>query len=230
MPIDNPWHDLPVTPPYVLPCDMPAVAAFNSNTAKKNLLIQTNLLPEPFFGPLDAPVVVLLLNPGVGGGEEDLHKQSPYKEELLAALKSEKSPHFHLREHAHGPGYNWWSRVAGSLIKNEEIGQKKLSENLLCLEYFPYHSINFKHTHLRLPSQEFTFDQVRRAMAREAVIVSGRGFSIWCGAVPELANYPWICKLKSRNAAITSGNTKDDRFPLILKAITKGQIKNLEPC
>lgn len=55
-------------------------------------------------------------------------------------------------------------------------------------------------------------------MERGAVIVTGRGFPIWCGAVPELAAYENICRIKSRNAAITEGNTVG--FKLIENALS----------
>ena len=56
-------------------------------------------------------------------------------------------------------------------------------------------------------------------MAREAVIVTGRGFRIWCGAVPELASYEHACMIKSRNASITKGNTTDGKFDLIVEKL-----------
>lgn len=219
MTIRNPWCDLPCNPPYLLPSDHHTIEVFNK-TANENHRVHTHLLPEPFFGPLAAPVVVLLLNPGAGGEGDYLHEQTTFKEGLIAALTSDNSPHFHLREGAQGPGHDWWCRVAGSLIKHEQIGQKGLANNLLVLEYFPYHSISFNHTHLRLPSQEFTFDQVRRAIKRNAAIIIGRGFPIWCGAVPELASYPHLCMIKSRNAAITERNTKDN-FDLVVDKLTE---------
>lgn len=218
MTVPNPWHDLPNEAPYVLPSDRHTVEVFN-RTAGANHRIHTNLLPEPFFGRLDAPVVVLLLNPGVGGDEDQLHQQPDFKKGLLAALTSDKGPHFHLRQGAHGPGHEWWRRVAGRLINDELIGQQGLANNLLCLEYFPYHSRSFNHTHLRLPSQKFTFDQVRGAMERKAIIITGRGFPIWCGTVPELASYEHLCMIKSRNAAITKGNITENKFDLIVEKL-----------
>ena len=72
----NPWSSLPDSPPFVLADDKRAIEAFNQK-AKKNAIIQTDMLPEPFVGSLHAPVFVLLENLGAGGGEEDfaLHRQ-----------------------------------------------------------------------------------------------------------------------------------------------------------
>ena len=72
----NPWSSLPDSPPFVLADDKRAIEAFNQE-AKKNAIIQTEMLPEPFVGSLNAPVFVLLENPGAGGGEEDfaLHRR-----------------------------------------------------------------------------------------------------------------------------------------------------------
>ena len=63
---DNPWPSLPDSPPFVLANDKRAIEAFNQK-AKKNAIIQTDMLPEPFVGSLHAPVFVLLENPGAGG-------------------------------------------------------------------------------------------------------------------------------------------------------------------
>ena len=78
--VRNPWSSLPDSPPFVLADDKRAIEAFNQK-AKKNAIIQTDMLPEPFMGSLNAPVFVLLENPGAGGGEEDfaLHRQPEFQ-------------------------------------------------------------------------------------------------------------------------------------------------------
>ena len=65
--VRNPWSSLPDSPPFVLADDKRAIEAFNQK-ARKNAIIQTDMLPEPFMGSLNAPVFVLLENPGAGGG------------------------------------------------------------------------------------------------------------------------------------------------------------------
>jgi hypothetical protein len=50
-------------PPYVYAMDNLAVDAFNAH-ARDEHRIHTDVLPEPFLGRKDAPIVLLNLNPG----------------------------------------------------------------------------------------------------------------------------------------------------------------------
>lgn len=59
----NPWQGLPPSPPYILPDDSVPVVAFNLKSTEVTKY-DLRLFPEPFFGRPDAPVVVLMLNPG----------------------------------------------------------------------------------------------------------------------------------------------------------------------
>jgi len=68
----NPWEALDVdgAGPYVLEEDKPALAAAEATCARKGEEFakrygyRTNLLPDPFTGDPDAPIVVFTLNPG----------------------------------------------------------------------------------------------------------------------------------------------------------------------
>ena len=60
---DNPWQRLPLDAPFVLPEDHAAIANFNAS-APGEKFVHLEVLPEPFLGRPDAPVVVLGLNPG----------------------------------------------------------------------------------------------------------------------------------------------------------------------
>jgi hypothetical protein len=60
--MDNPWRSLRMEAPYVYEADEPAIAAFNARASDEHRL-QTDVLPEPFLGRKDAPIVLLNLNP-----------------------------------------------------------------------------------------------------------------------------------------------------------------------
>ena len=206
MTIRNPWRDLPNSDPYVLPDDRPFVETFN-RSATENTYIHTELLPEPFLGRLAAPVVVLLLNPGFSEDDNKFHAQPEFCSRLRKAIRAENefSTHFHLDRAAGGPGCDWWLRSAGPLI--QEVGRECVADNLLAIEYFPYHSRKFGHAHRRLPSQEFSFSLVRSAIAREAEIICVRGANVWFGAVPELASYSRLSQVHNpRSASLSAKN------------------------
>ena len=56
----NPWVALPTQPPFVLPEDRPALEAFNRvsrQRIKADFRVETRMLPEPFVGRLNAPII-----------------------------------------------------------------------------------------------------------------------------------------------------------------------------
>ena len=63
MSLDNPWTHLPTRAPFVLREDREAIESFNRRT-RLETQIETALLPVPFVGRIDAPVILLLLKPG----------------------------------------------------------------------------------------------------------------------------------------------------------------------
>jgi hypothetical protein len=83
--VDNPWADLPETPPFVAPADAPFIARYPSHVASLRL----DLLPAPYLGKPDASVYVLMLNPG---GRHDDFKYGPdFVQERRRALRFEAS-------------------------------------------------------------------------------------------------------------------------------------------
>jgi hypothetical protein len=97
---------------------------------------------------------------------------------------------------------------------------ESLPSRLLSVEFSPYHSKSFGHGHLRLPSQEYSFQLVKQAMQREALIVCMRGQSLWFGAIPELATYDRLLNLRNpRSASLSPGNLNG--FDQILAAVNK---------
>ena len=60
--MENPWLHLPTEPPYVLDGDREYVETFNNglNDSRHKHYLQLNeLLPEPFVGAKDAPILLL---------------------------------------------------------------------------------------------------------------------------------------------------------------------------
>jgi hypothetical protein len=204
--IQNPWVDLPARAPFVLPDDRPFVEAFNSS-APSSLRIRTELLPEPFLGNPEAPVVLLALNPGWGPADAAWHRRPTFRRRVFACLRHDpsESPFYHLDPTHDSPGRRWWTKNLRHLVS--EVGEYALARQLICVEYFPYHSLAFGHDTLRLPSQAYGFQLVRRAVARGAVILQLRGRRLWEGAVPELVRYRGRhITQTARSAAVSPAN------------------------
>jgi hypothetical protein len=218
----SPWSQLRPARECVLASDAEYVKAFNRR-ATANTRIKTTLIPEPYFGDAAAPVVLLLLNPGVSRSDARWHAISDYRRRLLESVQSTKpAEHFHLRSEADAPGATWWRRACRPLVEglglDEVAGFDLLSKRLLCVEYFPYHSKTFAHGHLRLPSQEYSFRLVAEGVARGAEVVCMRGEKAWKGAVPALEGYKRYRKLKNPRASALSAKNVP-RFKQLLAAI-----------
>jgi hypothetical protein len=204
--VDNPWQRLPLQAPFVLPEDAPLVNAFNVS-ASDNLTLHTELLPEPFLGSPDAPVVLLSLNPGYSPDDLRHHQDPLFASRSRANLLHLPAayPFYLLAPDLSAPGRHWWDRKLGPLSR--VAGREAVARGVLCVEYFPYHSRQFGHRALLIPSQAYSFTLVREALNREAIIVFLRGERYWMMAVPELAIYPHLCRVRSvQNPVISPAN------------------------
>ncbi|MBR2610551.1 hypothetical protein, partial [Desulfovibrio sp.] len=115
----NPWCFLPEAQPFVLQADAAAVAAFNQKYAGTPYELHTELPPEPFSGRLDAPIVLLNLNPGYSEddatimlGDADFQQAMKNTREFVV----QDYPFYHLN-----PGFK--SVFGNSFINNETFQQ-----------------------------------------------------------------------------------------------------------
>jgi hypothetical protein len=186
--------------------------------------IHTALLPEPFLGSFDAQVLLLNLNPGYAPENHEVHRRPSFVRALRRTLRGTGQPYpfYYLDPTPDGGGHRWWrSRLkALTTATSEEI----VARRVLCVEYFPYHSVRFAHTAVRVPSQEYGFWLVREALQRRAVVIVMRARRLWENAVPELRAYKWLFGLNSpQNVSITPRNCPEG-FNVALRQLTRGSI------
>jgi hypothetical protein len=86
--IVNPWRLLPLLPPYALAEDARALDAFSARAAHDKRY-DLSLFPEPFFGSLSAPVLLLALNPGWSPNDASVHGQPWFAEQSRRSLAHE---------------------------------------------------------------------------------------------------------------------------------------------
>lgn len=225
----NPWVNIPNSPPYVLPEDEIYIDAFNNYSTShptknhSNFLINLQQTPEPRLGPINAPLVILQQNPSCNV----VHAPTIAGQVIpnLASVRNEYAPHEGLRSLA--PLDTWWRRILAELI--EIFPPHQLACEVCSIEYFPYRSTNFTHSRMRLPSQAYTFDLVRHALKRQAIIVITAMDSSWIQAVPELylrSTSQYVFSTKSpRNKSISRRNLPDGVFDQIVQKI-RNSIKN----
>ena len=216
----NPWSAVPPQSPYVLQCDREAINEYNAKAGKK-YEVRLDVLPEPFVGFEKAPVVLLNLNPGFDEKDPAVHARPEFQALLRNNYGQGPSafPFYFLDPTVESPGRQWWERKLRWLLQKFE--PKQLARSLLCVEYFPYHSIRFRHASLQLPSQEYGFGLVRSAIVRGSVVVIMRGERYWKGRVPELCGYSRAFRLNSsQNVVISPRNCAG--FDVVVSAIRDG--------
>jgi len=217
--MQNPWQELPATSPYLLDIDR-VVVTENKAKFKADTDLHFELLPEPFLGNPNAPLILLNLNPGYSPDDITYHQQKSFIDLSVANLNHHPLvyPFFLLDPNLSAPGRVWWERKLSALIR--DTNRETVAKKVLCVEYFPYHSRKFGHHKMRLPSQEYSFHLVRQAMARNAVIVLMRSKKLWYSAVPELKEYQSLFSVRNvQNPTISLGNLPES-YASIIQALT----------
>ena len=218
--MSNPWVDLPLVPPYILAGDERHVLEFNAKVPPQ-LAVHLELIPEPFLGSPDAPVVLLNLNPGFDPRETRLHTHDTVFVELSRRnlLHEPLGYPFYLLDPriSASLGHQWWMRKLAAPI--QAAGAAAVARRFLCIEYFPYHSTRYRALPTELDSQQYNFALARQAIARGSLIVIMRGKTNWTRAVPELSSYKYVYELKSpQNVTISPGNCPDG-YPHIIRIL-----------
>ena len=202
----NPWLALPDHPPYILASDAQLIERFNAS-ADDSARIHLEIMPEPFLGRRGARVVLLNLNPGYSEEERHFHSLDEYfRQAILDNLrdKPQAYPFYFLDPAVRSPGHLWWQQRLRTLV--ERSSAENVSRNLLCVEYFPYHSKRYDGGVPMVPSQQHSFALVRAAIRRRAVIIVMRAQSLWTKAIPELSSARFHNLNSSQAVYITKNN------------------------
>jgi hypothetical protein len=221
---ENPWHRLPHRRPFVLPEDAAVVRDYNERASDDHKLHIDELLPEPFVGNPEAPVVVLGNNPGFNSDRAHYKQEACFLVRMRANLLHETldCPFVFFDPRVDPELRPWWERKLKGLL--DFFTHNQLAASILAIEHFPYPSRRYPpRWRGGLPSkaQDYSFDLVRKALERKAVIVLTRGKRRWLRDVPELAGYEGFCELRNKQrAGISSGNC--DRFREVVRAIASG--------
>jgi hypothetical protein len=178
---------------------------------------------------LDAPVVVLSLNPGYTGptaanpqfSDDWWHQQPAMIEAYRRNFAQEPTayPMFFLDPVlGQSPGGRYWNVALSDFIAI--CGAQAVANNLLVIESLPYHSFRYSAgpIGLNLPSLAFSHYQIKEAMKRNATIVVWRHKSGFERKVPGLASYPYVPVRSARSKYFSQGNVLD--FNRVADALT----------
>lgn len=169
----NPWKPLPPDAPWVLQEDdrvvMPEVDAGR---------VRVDVLPEPWSGHPDAPVVLLMKAPGFD--ERDLVDHA--RPEVREAIRRSHLPepgYFHpfSSDMAQTECQRWWRDMLGPLL--QEVDEHDVATGLFVAQAFPYHVVGSWPATVSVPSADYTVRLVEQAIARGALVVLMNGKAAW---------------------------------------------------
>jgi hypothetical protein len=228
MTLDNPWKRLPRKRPFILPSDQPAITTFN-RTAPLQFRIFDHLLPVPYLGLPEAPILLLNLNPGYSPEDESRQTTRRFQRAARKSLLHEAagfSAGFYFLDYRIegsdvdvGAGGRWWRRVFGRLLI--EFGNDVVARSFFCVEYFPYRSRKFRPLGVTLEPQLYGFQLVHSAMRRRAVIIIMRSQRLWCEAIPQLIRYSRLFTIRNVLRPSLSSRNCPEGFPYVLRILER---------
>lgn len=174
--IKNPWINLsPADGKFLLDIDREAVEA-HKLTAQRQHQFRLDMVPEPYLGRPDAPVVVLTGNPRFRPDDVEARARADVQERLLAGARREEldyplvwlDPQF-----ADTPGAAWYRSKLRLLC--EAVGPKAVSQGVAVYESLPYHSAELKQPRIPIPSQNYTNDLAKAAFDQDRIVIWLRG-------------------------------------------------------
>lgn len=216
---NNPWRLLPPFPPFVLPDDRDAVEAFNVRASAEHA-VHLELLPEPFLGNPEAPVVLLNLNPGFSDADHAAHQEPSFASASTDNLLHRRAqfPFFLLDPSIPSPGQHWWKQKLRRLIERTSL--LAVATNVFVIEIHGYHSRRFS-SRLALSSQRYTRQLVLNAVRRNATVIVMRGWRWWSELVPELSQNSVAFLRNVQNPTISPSNCPDI-FDTVVTRIRNG--------
>jgi len=217
----NPWLNLKkINNEYIAECDKPCLSCLR-HKFKGDYKLKFGPIPGPYTGdPKKSVVYVLALNPGYTAGKDE-RSCAKNKNIYIKNLKhlNKECPFIPFNTKFSGTGGQlWWEKKLGPIIT--KTSKETVSKFVFNAEYFPYYSKKYKSMKI-LPSQEYTFSLVRKAIKDNKIIILMRSKKIWYKAVPELKKYKYTYTLNSpQNPVISSKNIGgESKFNKIIKKI-----------
>jgi len=200
--------------------DRDSIDQYNRSVHNSDEKVIVESIPEPFIGnPESAKVVLLNLNPGHSENDTKAHSDPDFREAMMRNLRHEpqECPFYALNpQFAWTPCGIWW-RAHASKLQKAGLSWEAISNGLLVIEWFPYHS---KTSGLPIkpvcPSQEYSF-QLAREMLESKIVVGMRSKKFWLNVVPAVRDVPFL--KNPRNPHISPTNTGTELFDRIVKAL-----------
>jgi hypothetical protein len=219
--MDNPWKSLPNEAPFILPSDKSQIDAFNRRYSRNDhRTIRLDIRPEPYIGDINAPIVLLYLNPGYTADDQHLNAHDDGRDLWRGNVHQEPIPYpFYMLDPRvnWAPGARWWRRTLNKLICVSDL--ETVSKKVLCIEYFPYHSKGDPGFPGTVPSQLYGFHLVESAIDRGAVILATRACRAWREQVPRLNGYRNGFDTRNPQQAIIGPGNYSEGFSIVCELL-----------
>lgn len=218
----NPWVNI-CWSDTIADCDK---EEYNKLTQKQKDCLQTQLLPEPYWGDPQGDILFLCGNPGYSV-TDNCFVGNPDFEKLLKEVYSHQDIRAFWLEDSIIPkpicpvsrteitheGIKWWKRKIGKV--------KQLKETpFFVAEYFPYHSkesASFMRNSKRWASSDYTNFIISRFIEEKKPIIIMRWEAEWKDRIKELDGYKKLIVVKSkRSATISEHNLKEDGWKKLM--------------
>jgi hypothetical protein len=207
-------------------CCPPIAGLLTDSTLRCPMMIRTGCTlgscPKPFLGYHDAPVVVLMSNPGIDPADRTIDRSwlTPANRESLTAPNGTAIYSLSERVASTPGGIFWRSFTKGLLAARRDY--EVLARRILAVQLHGYHSRRPGRPRETLPSQHFQFSLVRSAMNRKAVIIVAYGGPSWYMHLPELRRYDkTVIKVSPQTRSIGLGNLTPEGRRLVMAALDK---------
>ncbi|MDR3305604.1 MAG: hypothetical protein LBS85_06245 [Clostridiales Family XIII bacterium] len=217
----NPWEDMDG---FVAKCDKDYIFDLQASERTEQKRLYLDLPPQPFHGNVSRSKMLLLsLNPGIKvqhDYEEQLHNEEFLAENTKCLRRADDAKLFSLNDRFAGTAHNkWWRKcltpkidqeihikLFGSVTKYRDF----LENNFSVIEFLGYHSEEAPGFIQRntIPSQEYSFELVRKAVKEKKTILIMRGKRLWIERVSELEDYPYLTLSNAQNATVSAKNVK----------------------
>jgi hypothetical protein len=231
----NPWLRLTSTMPYVLDEDRAVIERYNAWCKAKGqddyeaFRLRTNLLPDPFIGRIDAPILFLSANPGYTDAaraarwdceSDDISHGSGTVQQLYRSNYAQTDmeyPLFFLDPRmARTPAGHWCRHLFLRSLRNELQDDYLLARRIALVDFFPYHSTRYRFVKwLSVQSQTYSRHLVLEAIRRKALIIVMRCRLALENAIPALRDYDYITAASPQSPSasprnlISKGGTRD---------------------
>jgi len=219
--LDNPWIKLRNTAGiYILESDREQILRYNARRRDSTELVLKSV-PEPFIGnPNKATLILLLLNPGHSPDDPKAHSDPAFKKTLLRNLQHQETdfPFYPLNSAFSGtPTAQWWIPRTRKLKEAAEISDAELSEKLMAIEWFPYHSKSSGlPENIICDSQRYSFHLVKQMLDNGKLVVRMRSKRHWQGVDQRTLQHA----LKNpRSSYISKNNSAGELFDHMVEAL-----------